>query len=80
MDLQEDISFRLNQEKVGKVYEVLIDREEGEFYVGRTEYDSPEVDNEVLVRVDSADLQPGGFYQVKITAAEAFDLYGEVLE
>lgn len=80
MDMQEEISFSCNQARVGKVYKVLIDREEGEFYVGRTEYDSPDVDNEVLIRVDSAELQPGEFYQVKIISAEAFDLYGEVVE
>ena len=79
MDLQEDVSYRLNQEKIGKVYEVLIDREEGEFYVGRTEYDSPEVDNEVLVRADSADLEVGQFCNIRITGAEAFDLYGDAL-
>lgn len=78
MDIQEGISYRLNQEKIGKVYEVLIDREEGEFYVGRTEHDSPEVDNEVLVRADSADLEVGQFCNIRITGAEAFDLYGNV--
>ena len=78
MDIQEEISYRLNQEKIGKVYEVLIDREEGEFYVGRTEHDSPEVDNEVLVRADSADLEVGQFCNIRITGAEAFDLYGNV--
>lgn len=80
MDLQEEISYEANQARVGKTYEVLIDRIEGEFYVGRTEYDSPEVDNEVLIRVDSANLAPGEFHQVKIVAAEAFDLYGELAE
>ena len=79
MDIQEGISYRLNQEKIGKVYEVLIDREEGEFYVGRTEHDSPEVDNEVLVRADSADLEVGQFCNIRITGAEAFDLYGDAL-
>ncbi|MBD5396783.1 30S ribosomal protein S12 methylthiotransferase RimO [bacterium] len=79
MDLQEEISYRRNRARIGKTYEVLIDREEGEFYVGRTVYDSPEVDNEVLIhREASPDLLPGCFYQVRITSAEAFDLYGEV--
>ncbi len=83
MDLQEEISYRKNRARIGKTYEVLIDREEGEFYVGRTVYDSPEVDNEVLIRrpavADAAPtLLPGQFYQVRITSAEAFDLYGEV--
>lgn len=79
MELQEDISYQLNQERIGNTYEVLIDREEGEFYVGRTQYDSPEVDNEVLIRVDSASLEPGRFYQVRIVSAESFDLYGAVV-
>ena len=79
MDLQEEISYRRNRTRIGKTYEVLIDREEGEFYVGRTVYDSPEVDNEVLIhREASPDLLLGCFYQVRITSAEAFDLYGEV--
>ena len=79
MDLQEEISYRRNRARIGKTYEVLIDREEGEFYVGRTAYDSPEVDNEVLIhREASPDLLLGCFYQVRITSAEAFDLYGEV--
>lgn len=80
MDLQEEISLAGNQARVGTVYEVLIDRKEGEFYVGRTEYDSPEVDNEVLLRTDTAELETGVFYRVKIVSAEAFDLYGEVVE
>ncbi|MDE6493284.1 MAG: 30S ribosomal protein S12 methylthiotransferase RimO [Bacteroidales bacterium] len=78
MDMQEEISFAANQTRIGKVYEVLIDRREGEFYVGRTQYDSPEVDNEVLIRADSVHLVPGNFYPVRILSAEAFDLYGEV--
>lgn len=78
MDMQEEISYEANQAKIGQVFEVLIDRLEGEFYVGRTQYDSPEVDNEVLVRADGAELKPGNFYPIKIIAAEAFDLYGEV--
>ena len=78
MDLQEEISYEANQARIGQVYEVLIDRLEGEFYVGRTQYDSPEVDNEVLIRADSAELAPGNFYPIRIVSAEAFDLYGEV--
>ncbi|MCM1168843.1 MAG: 30S ribosomal protein S12 methylthiotransferase RimO [Bacteroides sp.] len=78
MAIQEGISYGLNQTRVGKTYEVLIDRMEGEFYVGRTQYDSPEVDNEVLIPVDSAELKTGEFYNVRITSAEAFDLYGTV--
>ncbi len=76
--LQEGISLSLNQQKIGKVFEVLIDRKEGEFFVGRTQYDSPEVDNEVLISLDS-NLKIGEFYNVKINSADTFDLYGEVV-
>ncbi len=78
MELQQNISYELNQEKVGKTFDVLVDRKEGEFLVGRTEFDSPEVDNEVLINFAPA-LKPGRFYKVKIKAADAFDLYGEVV-
>ena len=75
MALQENISLELNNRRVGNVYKTIIDRKEGDFWVGRTEYDSPEVDNEVLIDA-SYPLMPGEFYQIKITGAEAFDLYG----
>ncbi|MEN8228149.1 MAG: 30S ribosomal protein S12 methylthiotransferase RimO [Bacteroidota bacterium] len=75
MALQQEISQKLNEEKIGLTYKVLIDRRETDYFVGRTQYDSPEVDNEVLIRADR-DLQTGEFYQVKITGAEEFDLYG----
>ena len=78
MDMQEEISYEANQARIGQVYEVLIDRLEGEFYVGRTQYDSPEVDNEVLIRSDSAELAHVKFNPIRIVSAEAFDLYGEV--
>lgn len=77
MAVQEDISFQLNQEKTGKSYKVLLDRKEGDFYAGRTQYDSPEIDNEVLVKSEKR-LTPGTFYDVKIHHAEAFDLFGEI--
>jgi ribosomal protein S12 methylthiotransferase len=64
---------------VGKIYKVLIDRKEGEYLVGRTQYDSPEVDNEILLP-DNGSMKTGEFYQVRITSAEAFDLYGKVEE
>jgi len=76
--LQQNISYELNQVKVGKTFNVLVDRKEGEFFVGRTEFDSPEVDNEVLIKF-ATPLKPGEFYKVKTTAADAFDLYGEVV-
>jgi ribosomal protein S12 methylthiotransferase len=76
MNLQQSISLQLNEQKVGMILKVLIDRREGEYFVGRSQYDSPEVDNEVLVKYNPA-LHPGKFYQVRITGAGEFDLYGE---
>ena len=76
MELQQGISFELNQERVGTTCKVLIDRAEGEFFVGRSEYDSPEVDNEVLV--NGSDLKVGEFYPVLIQDATEFDLFGTV--
>jgi ribosomal protein S12 methylthiotransferase len=77
MDLQMGISNALNQEKVGNTYNVLFDRKEGPYFIGRTEFDSPEVDNEVLVEaIGDAYVRVGDFAQVQITKAEEFDLYG----
>lgn len=78
MELQEKISSELNAEKVGQTFQVIIDRKEGGFWVGRSEFDSPEVDNEILISSDDR-LVPGSFYQVRITSAEAFDLFGEIV-
>ena len=80
MALQSDISWSLNQEKIGHQYRVLIDRKEGEYYVGRTEFDSPDVDNEVLIPVKDGYLRQGEFYRVKITDAEDFDLYAKIVQ
>jgi len=77
MELQQDISCQLNRERIGKSYRVLVDRKEKEYFVGRTQYDSPEVDNEVLIPADNK-LSTGEFYRVKITGANEFDLYGTV--
>ncbi len=79
MAVQEDISYESNQAKIGTVFKVLIDREEGEFFVGRTEYDSPEVDNEVLILKENNECELGEFYQIEISSASAFDLNGDVL-
>lgn len=76
MEQQEQISFELNQEKVGKVFKVLIDRKEGNHFIGRTEFDSPEVDNETLIEADHIYLRTGDFYPVKVTQASEFDLFG----
>ncbi|MER2997246.1 30S ribosomal protein S12 methylthiotransferase RimO [Pontibacter populi] len=79
MELQQGISVELNEEKVGKTYKVLFDRKESGYFVGRTQYDSPEVDNEVLVPADSNYVRLGDFATVKITDSSDFDLYGEVV-
>lgn len=79
MEIQSQISWELNQQKIGKEFMVVIDRKEGEYFVGRTEYDSPDVDNEVLIRANDNYLRPGEFYKVKITSAEDFDLYAELI-
>ena len=80
MDLQASISYELNQQKIGKIFRVLIDRIEGDFFVGRTEYDSPEVDNEVFIKKnDSTYLPIGEFVDVKIQSADYFDLFGNVM-
>ncbi len=76
MALQQDISSEIAASKVGKVFKTIIDRKEGEFYIGRTEYSSPEVDPEVLIPVGEKRLVKGRFYDVKITGSEEFDLYG----
>ena len=76
MALQQEISSEIAASKVGKVFKTIIDRKEGEFYIGRTEYSSPEVDPEVLIPVGEKRLVKGRFYDVKITGSEEFDLYG----
>ncbi len=78
MAIQQNISFELNQKKVGETYKVLFDRKEGEYFIGRTEFDSPEVDNEVLIEARNNYVRIGDFANVKITSAEEFDLYGEL--
>ena len=80
MEIQQEISFEKNQEKIGNTYKVLIDKKDGQYFVGRTEYDSPEVDNEVLIDaiVDYATI--GSFVNVKIDTAEDFDLYGHIVK
>ena len=77
MDIQQEISAALNKEKVGKVMKVMVDRKEGKYFVGRTEGDSPEVDNEVLIAAEKNYCRVGDFVTVKITSAEEFDLYAE---
>ena len=79
MDLQSSISYDMNQERVGKTYKVLFDRKEGDFFIGRTEFDSPDVDNEVIVNAKDFYVRIGDFANIKITKADHYDLYGEVV-
>ena len=78
MEIQSQISWELNQKKIGKKFKVLIDRKRGNYYVGRTQYDSPDVDNEVLIQADTNFFRVGEFVDVKIIEASDFDLYAEV--
>ena len=80
MAVQQRISTQLNYDKVGQKYKVIIDRIEGEYYIGRTEYDSPDVDTEVLISTSSANLEIGSFYNVEITDATEFDLMGKLCD
>ena len=80
MEIQSHISWELNQQKIGQEFNVIIDRKEGGYYVGRTEFDSPDVDNEVLINAEEGYLRTGEFFTVKITGAEDFDLYAEVVK
>lgn len=80
MAVQQEISAEIEAEKIGKTMKVIIDRKENDYYIGRTEYCSPDVDPEVLIHSTEKNLEIGAFYQVKITDAEEFDLYGEVVE
>lgn len=79
MDVQQDISLEINSKRLGRTEKVLIDRTEGGYYVGRTQYDSPEVDDEVLISMKDNKLEIGSFVNVKITQADYFDCYGEVI-
>ena len=79
MELQQDISLYLNKRKVNGDLKVIIDRQEGIYYIGRSEADSPEIDNEVLIPVHGNELVIGDFYNVRIKSAESFDLYGEIV-
>jgi ribosomal protein S12 methylthiotransferase len=80
MELQSGISYELNQEKIGKTFKVLFDRVEGDYFIGRTEFDSPEVDNEVLVKKEGdVFVRIGDFANVEITSADHYDLYGKLV-
>jgi ribosomal protein S12 methylthiotransferase len=79
MEIQSQISWELNQAKIGQEFKVVIDRKEGNYFIGRTEFDSPDVDNEVLIDATKNYLKTGEFATVTITEAEDFDLYGDVV-
>ena len=79
MALQQKISAEVEAEKVGKYVKVVVDRKEGDYYIGRTEYCSPEVDPEVLIPVDERPLRTGRYYKVKIVDSEEFDLYATTI-
>lgn len=79
MEIQQEISADLSHAKIGKEIKVIIDRMEGEYYIGRTEFDSPEVDPEVLIKAEGNSLQIGSFYQVKVYDADDFDLYASLV-
>ena len=79
MALQQEISADLSHNKIGQEFKVVIDRKEGEYYIGRTQFDSPEVDPEVLIKAAGKRLFSGRFYQVRITNADDFDLFGEII-
>ena len=79
MNIQADISWKLNQKRIGKTYKVLFDRREGNYFIGRTEFDSPDVDNEVLVNITDNYVRIGDFRNVLIEKADHFDLYGVVV-
>ena len=80
MEIQQGISFDKNQEKIGNTYKVLIDKKDGGYFIGRTEFDSPEVDNEVLIDASQHYATVGSFVNVKIDSAEDFDLYGQIVK
>lgn len=80
MMLQQEISYELNKQKIDSVINVIVDKKEGDNYIGRTEFDSPEVDNEVIINNYNSNLKVGEFYNVKITDSDFFDLYGEVIK
>jgi ribosomal protein S12 methylthiotransferase len=79
MAIQQRISAELSERKIGQTFRVIIDRVEGDYYIGRTEFDSPEVDPEVLIAAADGKLQIGEFYHVEVTSADDFDLYGTVI-
>ena len=79
MEIQSQISWELNQSKIGKEFKVVIDRKSGNYFIGRTEHDSPDVDNEVFINAENIYLKIGEYAKVKIDEASDFDLYATVI-
>jgi len=79
LSIQSEISFELNNDKIGKEFDIIVDRLENKYYVGRTQFDSPEIDNEVLILKEKLKLNIGNIYRVKIISAEEFDLFAEIV-
>ena len=79
MDIQQGVSAEVAHRKVGSTQKVIIDRREGDYFIGRTQFDSPEVDPEVLIKVENNELQLGSFYRVEIVDSDDFDLYGDLI-
>ena len=79
MSIQQEIAAELSQQKIGKTFKVIIDRLEGDYYIGRTEFDSPEVDPEVLIEANNQTIKIGDFYKVEIYKSDEFDLYGKIV-
>lgn len=80
MEIQSQISWELNQSKIGKEFKVVIDRKSGNYFIGRTEHDSPDVDNEVFINAEKIYLKIGEYTKVKIDEASDFDLYGSIVD
>ena len=78
MAIQQEVSLEKNTNRIGQVYKTMIDRKEGEYYIGRTEYDSPEVDNEMIIDSEGKELRIGQFYPVLVSKADFFDLFGKI--
>ncbi len=80
MTIQEGIAAELSESKIGQEFKVIIDRREGEYFIGRTQFDSPEVDPEVLIKASDETVEIGQFYQVRVTDADNFDLYASIIK
>ena len=80
MEIQQTISLEHNEAKIGKQYKIIIDSLQGDYYVARTEYDSPEVDMEVLIKKEESELVIGNFYTAQVIGAEEFDLYAHIIK